>query len=127
MKQQIPLTKRNIDRLPFTESGQIIYWDTDLPGFGLLVGKRSKTFLVQVDVKDPTRAKGFRTVKKTLGRYGDLTPEQARKLVNGHHDEQGGFVAGKRLELKSGWTAVSDHENPANFDHGRRHRLTSPH
>lgn len=111
MKQQIPLTKRNIDRLPFTESGQVIYWDTDLPGFGLLVGKRSKTFLVQVDVKDPTRTKGFRTVKKTLGRYGDLTPEQARKLVNGHHDEQGGFVAGKRLELKSGWTATDNGSN----------------
>lgn len=111
MTKRMPLTKRNIDRIPFAESGQAIYWDTDLPGFGLVVGKRSKTFLVQVDVKDPSRSKGFRTVKKTLGRYGDLTPEQARKLVNGYHDEHGGFVAGKRLELKSGLAATGNGAN----------------
>ncbi len=109
--KRIALTKRNIDRMPFTEDGQVTYWDTDIPGFGLIVGKRSKTFLIQVDVKDPSKPKGYRTVKKTLGRYGDITPEQARKMVNGHHDNQGGFVAGKRLELKSGGLAIDNGAN----------------
>lgn len=105
MKQRLPLTKRNIDRIPFTAKGQVTYWDTDMPGFGLLVGKRSKTFLVQVDVKDATKPKGYRTVKKTIGRYGDLTPEEARKMVGGREEEKNGkrvFTPGKRLELKRG-------------------------
>src|ERR1700686_1042748 len=94
--KRIPLTKPNIDRLPFSGGTQVIYWDTDLPGFGLIVGKRSKTFLVQVDVKDPGKPKGFRTIKQTLGRYGDLTPEQARKLAEDRRDEKRKFGAGKQ-------------------------------
>lgn len=102
--KRIDLTKRNIDRIAFSDEGQAVYWDATIPGFGLIVGKRSKTFFVQADVKDPTKLKGYRTVKKSLGRYGDLTPEQARKLVNGHHDENGDFVVGKRHELKQNIT-----------------------
>lgn len=101
--KRMPLTKRNIDKIPFTTEGQATYWDTELPGFGLLVGKRSKTFLVQVDVKDPSRPKGYRTVRKTLGRYGDLTPEEARKLMSGREEERNGkrvFTPGKRMELR---------------------------
>jgi integrase len=111
---KLHLTKRNIDKIIPPEKGQVDYFDTEVKGFALRVAcdyndkktgemvRGAKTFFVQVDVKDPNKPKGYRTVKKTLGRYRDLTPEQARKLVNGHHDEQGGFVAGKRLELKSG-------------------------
>ena len=100
--KRIPLTTPNIDRLPFSGGTQVIYWDTDLPGFGLIVGKRSKTFLVQVDVKDPGKPKGFRTIKQTLGRYGDLTPEQARKFVEGRRDEKRKFGAGKQHVSKQG-------------------------
>ena len=99
---RVPLTKEVIECIPFAGDGQITYWDKDRPGFGLIVGKRSKTFLVQVDVKDPSKPKGYRTVRKTLGRYGEMTIEQARKEMAGYDDKDKGFVPGKRLEIKRG-------------------------
>ena len=102
---RIALTKRNIDKIPLTTEGQAIYWDEAIPGFGLIVGKRSKTFMVQTDVKDDTKPKGYRTVKKTLGRYGDITPEEARRLVEGRDTEQNGkkvFTPGAKQQIKSG-------------------------
>lgn len=51
---------------------QRIYWDTDLPGFGLVVGARTRTFVVQKDVAG-------RSVRVTIGRYPTWTAEQARK------------------------------------------------
>ncbi len=75
------LTKRNIDskkHIPPVEKGQVDYFDTELRGFALRVGKDSKTFFVQVDVLDPATEK-YRTVKGKVGRYGEITPEQARQ------------------------------------------------
>lgn len=73
----LQLTKRNIDKLPFTEQGQIDYFDTELKGFSLRVGKDSKTFFVKVDVLDPEKGK-YKTVRGKVGRYGEITAEQAR-------------------------------------------------
>lgn len=72
------LTKRNIDKLPFTTEGQVDYFDTHLRGLLLRVGKRSKTFYVQIEVRDPRTGKPC-TVKGKLDRYGEITPEQARQ------------------------------------------------
>jgi hypothetical protein len=66
---KIKFTKTEIDRLKNTTKGQIIYWDTETPGLGLVVGMNVKTFRLQLDVKDSSRASGYRTLKKTLGRY----------------------------------------------------------
>lgn len=68
------LTKRSIDSLPLPETGQALYWDEELPGYGLRVTKGAKTFIVQ------RRVTG-KTVRVTLGKYGPLTPDQARKLA----------------------------------------------
>lgn len=67
----IHLTKRSIDAIPPPPSGQILYRDANLPGFGLLVGTRGRSFFVEKQVDR-------RTVRITLGRYGPLTPEVAR-------------------------------------------------
>lgn len=81
---KLKLTKSNIDSKNFcppVESGQIDYWDTELSGFGLRVGKESKTFMVKVDVKIPVTdgsKKPYKTVKEVIGRYGVWTPELAR-------------------------------------------------
>jgi len=77
---KLHLTKKNIDSLPFTMKGQTDYFDTELKGLALRVGRDSKTFFVQLDVIDPVTEK-YRTVKGKLGRYGELTPEQARHKV----------------------------------------------
>ena len=96
---KLRFTKTAIDRLPTPEKGQVDYFD-EATGLGLRVGKRSKTFFAKTDVKDPNTKTGYRTVKKTLGRYGDLTLEQAKKMLQGHDDPDQGFVPGARLKLK---------------------------
>lgn len=95
--------KSEIDKLKFTkEKGeQVTYWDTLTPGLGLTVGARSKTFKLQVDVRDATRKSGYRTVKKTLGRYGEITLEEAKKMLTGYIDQDTGeAVQSERLKLK---------------------------
>jgi hypothetical protein len=39
-------TKNYIDKLPFSDT-QKLYWDVTQPGFGISVGSKSKTFIVQ--------------------------------------------------------------------------------
>lgn len=98
---KLHLTKRNIDsKTPFTTSGQVDYWDTSLKGFALRVGQSTKTFFVQADVKDATKKKGYRTVKKVIGRYGEVTPEQAREQAKGYIDEEGKHVPGALVTIK---------------------------
>ncbi|WP_298272768.1 tyrosine-type recombinase/integrase [Geobacter sp.] len=100
--------KRSIDRLPFASKGQIDYFDTETPGLGLRVGTKAKTFFAKTDVRDLSKPKGYRTVKKTLGRYGDITLEQAKRMIEGRTEVQNGekvFVPGARLEMKNGHSA----------------------
>lgn len=100
--------KRSIDRLPFASKGQNDYFDTETPGLGLRVGTKAKTFFAKTDVRDISKPKGYRTVKKTLGRYGDITLEQAKRMIEGRTEVQNGekvFVPGARLEMKNGHSA----------------------
>ena len=106
---KVTFTKKKIDSIKFADSGRVMYWDTDTKGLGLAVGMSTKTFLLQMDVKDPTKKSGYRTIKKTLGRYGDeITLEQARDMVRGGVDkETGEAVLGERIKIKLGDTASS--------------------
>lgn len=85
---RMKLNRTNIDKhTPFTRKGAVEYWDSgdgSVKGFGLRVGMSSKTFFVQIDVPDPGAkgAKKHRTLKATLGKYGELTPEQARRKAS---------------------------------------------
>ncbi|MCY3732072.1 MAG: tyrosine-type recombinase/integrase [Rhodospirillaceae bacterium] len=66
------LTKRTVDALSVV-AGDAVFWDRDLKGFGLRVyASGRKVFVVQT--RGPNGPK-----RATLGRYGDLSPEQARK------------------------------------------------
>lgn len=102
---RMKFSKSTIDDLEFAGK-PVDYFDTDTSGLGLRVGKTTKTFFCKVDVKDASAGSGYRTVRKTLGRYGDLTLRQARKEMNGYDDPVEGFVPGKRLELKRGEASV---------------------
>lgn len=68
----INLTKRTIDAIAPVEAGQILYRDATLSGFGLRIGTKSKVFFAEGQV-------ARRTVRVTIGKYGPVTPEAARK------------------------------------------------
>ncbi|MCW5643099.1 MAG: integrase family protein [Rhodoferax sp.] len=76
---RLRLTTENVNRLPFTEAGQVLYLDDAgrggrtpaLQGFGLRVGTKSKAYFVEKRVEG-------RTVRVTLGLHGHLTADQAR-------------------------------------------------
>ncbi len=68
----IQITKRTIDQLPHPKAGQTWHLDRDLKGFGVCVGRSTKTYFAQRDIHG-------RTVRVTIGRHGPFTAEAARK------------------------------------------------
>jgi integrase len=70
------LTKRFVDDLPIPATVETLFWDQDIPGFGIRVKQSgAKSFLVQY------RNANGRSRRLTLGRLGILTPDEARKLA----------------------------------------------
>lgn len=68
----LKFTKTIIEQLPYQQHGQQFYRDTLLKGLALRVGKKSKVYVVESQVKG-------RTVRVTIGKVDILTPEIARK------------------------------------------------
>lgn len=68
------ITKSLVDQIPYAEKGQILYSDTELPGFYLIVGSRTKTYAAQKDMQG-------RAVRYTIGRHGVFTPDEARRIA----------------------------------------------
>jgi integrase len=68
------ISKTSVSNLPFAESGQVIYWDTELAGFGVRVGSKTKTYIAQKRVEG-------RTVRAKIGASSHVTAEQARKMA----------------------------------------------
>lgn len=66
------LTRRTVDDIPYPQRGQAIYRDTMLPGFGVRVGAKSKTYIVEGQVNR-------RTKRVTIGRTDLFPPETARR------------------------------------------------
>lgn len=110
---KLAFTKKKIDDLKYSDKGQVIYWDSGTPGLGLVVGAKTKTFRLQLDVKSSDKPKGYKTIKKTLGRYGtDITLEQAKAMVSGYVDQDSGqAVMGERIKIKMGDAAASAGED----------------
>ena len=69
---KIKINKTNVEKIPFTEKGQKMYLDTELKGFGLLVGKKNKSYFAQKDIKGKSQ-------RISIGRHGVWTAELARK------------------------------------------------
>ncbi|MYG65288.1 MAG: tyrosine-type recombinase/integrase, partial [Gammaproteobacteria bacterium] len=71
--QPLKLTKRAVDSL-HVSSGDTVVWDRDLPGFGVRVyASGRKVWCVQV------RGPSGKPRRRTLGRFGEVTPEKARR------------------------------------------------
>lgn len=66
------LTRHSVDEIPHPKRGQAIYRDTMLPGFGVRVGAKSKTYIVEGQVNRRTR-------RVTIGRVDLFPPETARR------------------------------------------------
>ncbi|SFJ53176.1 integrase family protein [Bradyrhizobium sp. Gha] len=66
-------TKKAVDDLPHPEKGQVPYWDdSGLTGFGVVVGTREKTYVIERRIHGKSR-------RITLGRVGTITLQKARK------------------------------------------------
>ncbi|MFC1325544.1 MAG: DUF4102 domain-containing protein, partial [gamma proteobacterium symbiont of Ctena orbiculata] len=72
--QSVKLTKTVVDKAPIpSDKKQVFIRDSVLPGFGLrITDKGTKSFIVEKRV-------GGRVRRQTLGRFGPLTVEQARR------------------------------------------------
>jgi integrase len=68
------LTKRTVDAAQPEPARDVLLWDEDMAGFGLRIKPSgAKAFIVQY------RNRNGRSRRMTVGRYGVLTPEQARQ------------------------------------------------
>lgn len=67
---RIVFTDITVRNLQASDKGQLKVWDTKLPGFGLVVGKRTKTFTVVY---------GKERRNKSIGRYPEISLSEARK------------------------------------------------
>ena len=71
MSQRYKLTKTFIDSLPLQDTGKTFYRDSVTVGFGLIVSQ-SKTYFIE------TRMPTGQNKRKTIGKHGVFTLEQAR-------------------------------------------------
>ena len=78
-KVKLTLTKRNLDALEPTDKPWIA-WDDKLSGFGVRVQPSgTRTFIANYRAGDGGRKAPNKRV--TLGRYGRITPDQARRMA----------------------------------------------
>jgi len=96
----IRLTKRAVDALPHPNSGQELYRDESLSGFGVRVGTRSKVFFAEAQVKR-------RTVRVTIGRADLLSPEVARQRAKALLGEMAGGQDPNRAKRATIETSLS--------------------
>lgn len=69
------LTKSLIDRTAVDDTKDTLIFDSQVPGFGVRITPRGvRSFIVQ-------KKKHGRVKRKTLGRYGHLTVDQARRMA----------------------------------------------
>jgi integrase len=96
---KLKLTKAAVEKVPLTVKGQEVYWDTELKGFGLLVGMNTKSFVVQTNIQG-------KAVRVTLGAFGihsvDEYRERARRQIGAMKDGIDPREEAKR-EIREKW------------------------
>jgi len=96
---KLKLTRAAVERVPLTTKGQAVYWDTEMKGFGLLVGMNTKSFVVQTNIQG-------KAVRVTLGTFGlhsvDEYRERARRQIGAMKDGIDPREEAKR-EIREKW------------------------
>ena len=80
---KIRISKSNVD---LVQPGDLdkMFWDDKLAGFGLKVTPAGrKVYLYRYRIAGPGKASVTPMVTFTIGTHGNLTPEQAKQLVDG--------------------------------------------
>jgi hypothetical protein len=72
---RLPLTDKNIAALPLAASGQYLARDTDLAGFFLVVGIRTKSFMIQGDLRQDGQRS---SIRMKVAEVGELSTRDAR-------------------------------------------------
>jgi len=70
--ETIKVIKSIVDKLPYSEKGQDFYRDQSLTGFGLYVGKQSKTYYAEKRING-------KSVRTAIGRHGQISTQRARE------------------------------------------------
>lgn len=75
----VALTKRSVDAAKPASKDQFV-WDSEVSGFGLKVTPAgSKVYVYQYRIARPGQAERTSPLRYTIGKHGNLTPDQARK------------------------------------------------
>jgi len=115
----VALTDRVIIGLEPTKGRQKIVRDSELPGFFVMVGSRSKTFMVQGDLRQGERRQSLRM---KVGKVGKITTREARakakallgQIADGVDPRPKAFIAkkvvssGRDPTLHDAWLSYRD-------------------
>lgn len=72
------ITKGTVDKAEVPASGQRFIWDSEVKGYGVrITSGGTRTFIIQKRINGKDK-------RVTLGRYPEITEEQARKLAQAH-------------------------------------------
>ena len=85
------LTETFASKRPPAQSGTQTYWDSDIKGLVLCVGKKAKTWYFQKDV-------GGKTQRVMIGMFPVITAKAARQVAMGHALEMS-RGAGKQVQI----------------------------
>lgn len=108
------LTDKALAKLPYASSGQYRVNDTELKGFVLVVGKRTKTFAAQGAFwRDGLREFSAR---KKIGEAGEITSRDARskakdilaKIARGERPDEERSVKRGAISLRTAWERYRD-------------------
>jgi integrase len=108
IERRTTLNDKTVDRLPFSEKGQYIVRDADLPGFFLVIGVRRKTFTAQAEFwKHGVR----HTTRRALGTSAELTTRDARimakqvlvRIASGEFAEEDVATRAANVTLSEAW------------------------
>ena len=67
--ETIKIIKSIVEKLPYPEKGQDFYRDQSLTGFGLYVGKQSKTYYAEKRING-------KSVRAAIGRHGQISTQK---------------------------------------------------